>query len=119
MYGHFSNLRSAHSEDSDSKLLISLNRHQGRKVGRFFCRAASRLSATFFWRSISLWGYSCSCSLIDPAIAARTCTSSPFENMTSPKVFRKEERKRLNEYCESSQRDRKSTRLNSSHRCIS
>src|ERR1700732_5461850 len=40
----------------------------------------------------------------DLAIAASARASSRFENMTSPKVFDRGDRKRLNEYCESSQR---------------
>ena len=43
-------------------------------------------------------------SFKDLAIAASACASSRFENMTSPKVFERDDRKRLKEYRESSQR---------------
>src|SRR5216683_6898932 len=85
---------------SDSKLVV----HYGRKVFLFFCRATSSLSVSFFWRPISFCGSSCSSSFKDLAIAASTCASSRFENMTSPKEFREVARKKFIEYCESSQR---------------
>src|SRR6266436_2284485 len=104
IYSHFFDLRLIHSKDSNSKLVLTLDQHYGRKIFRFFCRAASRSSASFFWRSISFCGSSCPSSFMDLAIAASACASSPFENMTSAKEFRNLERTRFIEYCESSHR---------------
>src|SRR5712692_2119806 len=95
IHSHFFNLRLIHSKDSNSKLVLTLDQHYGRKIFRFFCRAASRSSASFFWRSISFCGSSCPSSFTDLAIAASACASSPFENMTSAKEFRNLERTRF------------------------
>src|SRR6266849_634161 len=77
--------------------------HYGRNIFRFFCRAASRSTACFSWRSISFCGSSCP-FFKDLAIAASACAFSRFENMASAKEFRNLERTRFIEYCESSQR---------------
>src|SRR5713226_4924953 len=83
---------------------VTLDQHYGRNIFRFFCRAASRSSVFFFWRSISFCGSSCPSSFMDLAIAASTCAFSRFENIASAKEFRNLERTRFIEYCESSQR---------------
>jgi len=66
----FYNLRLIHSEDSDSKLVVTLNGHYGREVFLFFRRATPSLSVSFFWRLISFCGSSCPSSFKDLAIAA-------------------------------------------------
>src|SRR2546429_2538331 len=44
---------------------VTLDQHYGRNIFRFFCRAASRSSVFFFWRSISFCGSSCPSSFMD------------------------------------------------------
>ena len=53
IHSHFFNLHLIHSKDSNSKLVPTLDHLYGRKIFRFFCRAASSSSVSFFWRSIS------------------------------------------------------------------
>src|SRR2546429_7222513 len=77
---------------------VTLDQHYGRNIFRFFCRAASRSSVFFFWRSISFCGSSCPSSFMDLAIAASACAFSRFENMESAKEFRNLERTRFIEY---------------------
>src|SRR5258708_32658133 len=83
---------------------VTLDQHYGRNIFRFFCRAASRSSAFFSWRSISFCGSPCPSIFKDLAIAASACVFRRFENMASAKEFRNLERTRFIEYCESSQR---------------
>jgi hypothetical protein len=70
----------------------------------FFCRAASSLSASPFWRSISFWGAACFSRFSDSAVAASAFISRLFENTLSSKEFRLSERERSTEVLESSQR---------------
>src|SRR5258708_17110744 len=83
---------------------VTLDQHYGRNIFRFFCRAASRLSASFFIRATSVCGAFCRSSSTASAIAASASPSSRFENMARAKEFRNLERTRFIEYCESSQR---------------
>src|SRR5208282_4845449 len=86
------------------RLAVAPCRHQGWNVFKFFTRDASRTSASFFIRSASLCGAPCCSSRKAACVAASASAFTCLENRTSPKLLEKEDRKRLTEYRESSQR---------------
>src|SRR5258707_15325570 len=103
IYSHFFDLHSVHFQNSNNQLLVNIGQHYGRKIFRFFCRATSKSSICFFWRSASLFGPSCSSSVPASAMASSACALARFERATSPKTSLKAEWQRLKEYCASSQ----------------
>src|SRR6266566_3135095 len=103
IHSHFFDLHSIHFQNSNNQPFAALGQHYGRKIFRFFCRATSRSSVCFFWRSASRFGPSCSSSFTASALASSACALACFNKTTSPKTSLKGERTRLTEYCSSYQ----------------
>src|SRR5882762_11772118 len=102
IYSHFFDLHSVHFQNSNNQLLVAIGQHYGRKIFRFFCRATSRSSVCFFWRSASRFGPSCSSSFTASLVASSACVFTRLDKTTKPKTSLKEKRTRLTEYCTSS-----------------
>src|SRR5207249_581011 len=79
IHSHFFDLHSIHFKTRTINFFAALGQHYGRKVFRFFCRATSRSSVCFFWRSASRFGPSCSSNFTASAMASSASALTRLE----------------------------------------
>src|SRR5258707_15666891 len=102
IYSHFFDLHSVHFQNSNNQLLVNIGQHYGRKIFRFFCRATSRSSVCFFWRSASRFGPSCSSSFTASLVASSAFVFYPLHKKTKPKTSLKEKTTKITGNCQTS-----------------